>query len=274
MIGAIIGDIVGSTYEFHNTHDYNFNIFPVGSSFTDDTVCTIAVADAILKGIPYRDSLLDWCRKYPHPKGAYGASFSHWINSPDPQPYDSFGNGAAMRVSPIGWAFNDPKLTLEESAKSAKCSHSHEEGINGAQTIASAIYLLRKYHNKDSKKQINDLCKVRYGDDYRNRLPKEGQWDETCQGCVPLAMYLFSIVSCDFEDAIRVAVSYGGDSDTLAAIVGSLAGAYFEIPANIYEPALDYLPNDMLEVVYQFTKRFCPEAEYLPYLTFKTHHNE
>lgn len=273
MIGAIIGDIVGSTYEFHNTFDYNFNLFPKGSSFTDDTVCTIAVADAILKGIPYRDSLLDWCRKYPHPKGAYGISFAHWIHSADPQPYDSFGNGAAMRVSPIGWAFNDPDITLAEAAKSAQCSHSHEEGIKGAQTTAFGTYLLRCYHWQKAQKEIQTLCRVTYGDDYADHLPKMGQWNETCQGCVPLAIHLFSL-SEGFEDAIRIAVSYGGDSDTLAAIVGSFAGAYYEIPSDIYEPALDYLPKDMLEVIYQFTKAFCPQVEYFHYLKSKTHHNE
>lgn len=136
MIGAIIGDIVGSTYEFHNTQNYDFELFPQGSSFTDDTVCTIAIADAILRGISYRDSLIEWCRKYPNPKGAYGASFSRWIYNP--QPYDSFGNGAAMRVSPIGWAFSSSTIVLDEAKKSAECSHSHDEGIKGAMATALA----------------------------------------------------------------------------------------------------------------------------------------
>lgn len=273
MIGAIIGDIVGSTYEFHNTKDYNFDLFPEGSDFTDDTICTIAVADAILKGKPYRDSLIEWCRRYPHPKGAYGASFARWIHSDNPQPYDSFGNGAAMRVSPIGWAFNNPDMVMLEAQKSAECSHSHPEGIKGAQTTAYATYLLRLHHWATAQREITTLAQMTYGHDYQINLPKLGQWDETCQGCVPLAIHLFSL-STDFEDAIRIAVSYGGDSDTLGAIVGSLAGAYYHIPDDICKKALSYLPNDMLEVVYQFSKAFTPEIEYMPYLKSITNHDE
>lgn len=255
MIGAIIGDIIGSTYEFHNTFDYDFELFPKGSSYTDDTICTIAVADAILRGIPYRDSLLEWCRKYPHPMGAYGASFSRWILSKNPQPYDSFGNGAAMRVSPIGWAFDNSFDILSEARKSAECSHSHEEGIKGAEVTALAICYLLNHQWKDPKKEIQNMCLELYGKDYVSNLPKIGEWNETCQGCVPLGLHLFSL-SLDFEDAIRIAISYGGDSDTLGAIVGSLAGAYYQIPKEIEEKALSYLPQDMLDVVKQFNKKF------------------
>lgn len=252
MIGAIIGDIVGSTYEFHNTQNYDFELFPQGSSFTDDTVCTIAIADAILRGIPYRDSLIEWCRKYPHPKGAYGASFSRWIYNP--QPYDSFGNGAAMRVSPIGWAFKY-KDVFSEAKKSAECSHSHEEGIKGAQTTALAIWYLANHIWKDDKKEVQNMCIELYGKDYAINLPKIGVWDETCQGCVPLALHLFSL-SRSFEDAIRIAVSYGGDSDTLGAIVGGFAGAFYDIPEKIISKALSYLPDEMVEVIRKFDEKF------------------
>lgn len=252
MIGAIIGDIVGSTYEFHNTHNYDFEIFPQGSSFTDDTVCTIAIADAILRGIPYRDSLIEWCRKYPHPKGAYGASFSRWIY--DPQPYDSFGNGAAMRVSPIGWAFKD-KDVFSEAKKSAECSHSHEEGIKGAQTTALCTNLLARKNWKSAKMMVSVLLSKTYGNDYITHLPNKGEWNETCQGCVPLAIHIF-LHSVSFEDAIRSAISYGGDSDTLGAIVGGFAGAFYEIPEEIISKALSYLPDEMVEVIRKFDEKF------------------
>ena len=253
MIGAIIGDIIGSTYEFHNTQNYDFELFPQGSSFTDDTVCTIAIADAIMRSIPYRESLIKWCRKYPHPKGAYGASFSRWIY--DPQPYDSFGNGAAMRVSAIGWAFSKSTIVLDEAKKSAECSHSHEEGIKGAMTTALATWYLANHKWKDAKKEVQNMCIELYGKDYVANLPKIGIWDETCQGCVPLALHLFSL-SKSFEDAIRIAVSYGGDSDTLGAIVGSLAGAFYEIPQEIISKAMSYLPDEMVEVIRKFDEKF------------------
>ena len=253
MIGAIIGDIIGSTYEFHNIQSYDFELFPQGSSFTDDTVCTIAIADAILRSIPYRESLIEWCRKYPHPKGAYGASFSRWIY--DPQPYDSFGNGAAMRVSPIGWAFSKSTIVLDEAKKSAECSHSHEEGIKGAMTTALATWYLANHKWKDAKKEVQNMCIELYGKDYVANLPMIGIWDETCQGCVPLALHLFSL-SKSFEDAIRIAVSYGGDSDTLGAIVGSLAGAFYEIPQEIISKAMSYLPDEMVEVIRKFDEKF------------------
>lgn len=253
MIGAIIGDIIGSTYEFHNIQNYDFELFPQGSSFTDDTVCTIAIADAILRSIPYRESLIEWCRKYPHPKGAYGASFSRWIY--DPQPYDSFGNGAAMRVSPIGWAFSKSTIVLDEAKKSAECSHSHEEGIKGAMTTALATWYLANHKWKDAKKEVQNMCIELYGKDYVANLPMIGIWDETCQGCVPLALHLFSL-SKSFEDAIRIAVSYGGDSDTLGAIVGSLAGAFYEIPQEIISKAMSYLPDEMVEVIRKFDEKF------------------
>lgn len=253
MIGAIIGDIVGSTYEFHNTQNYDFELFPQGSSFTDDTVCTIAIADAILRGIPYRDSLIEWCRKYPHPKGAYGASFSRWIY--DPQPYDSFGNGAAMRVSPIGWAFSSSTIVLDEAKKSAECSHSHDEGVKGAMVTALATWYLANHNRKDAKREVQNMCIEFYGKDYVANLPKIGVWDETCQGCVPLALHLFSL-SQSFEDAIRIAVSYGGDSDTLGAIVGGFAGASYEIPEEITSKALNYLPDEMVDVIRKFDENF------------------
>lgn len=252
MIGAIIGDIVGSTYEFHNTLNYDFELFPHGSSFTDDTICTIAIADAILKGESYRDSIICWCRKYPTPKGAYGNSFVRWIASDNPQPYNSYGNGAAMRISPIGYAFTDSNTVRIEARKATECSHSHPEGIKGAQAIALAIWELRKKQSKEATQQI--LIDF-YNNDYIEHLPKKGEWNETCQGCVPLAIHLF-LQSKSFEDAIRLAISYGGDSDTLGAIVGSLAGTFYEIPDEIIFKALSYLPDEMVEIIRKFNELF------------------
>lgn len=180
MIGAILGDIAGSKYEFNNTLDYNFDMFPAGCGFTDDTICTVAVADAILRGIPYKDSLLSWGRRYPNPLGAYGSGFGRWLRSDNPQPYGSFGNGAAMRVSPVGFAFATEEETVEQARLSAECSHNHEEGMKGAAAVAAAIFRLRTTDDKDSVRDI-----LHWYDGYP--IPKRGQWDGTCQGCVPLA---------------------------------------------------------------------------------------
>lgn len=143
MIGAIIGDIVGSRFEFNNTNRMDFDLFTPECDYTDDTICTIAIADAILNGKSYKDCLIEWCRKYPNPKGAYGGSFVHWIHSDDPQPYDSFGNGSAMRVSPVAWLFPSREQVLLEARRSAEVSHNHFEGIKGAQCIVDLIYQLR-----------------------------------------------------------------------------------------------------------------------------------
>lgn len=254
MIGAIIGDIIGSRFEFNNTRDYDFELFDKQCSFTDDTICTVAVADAIMSEQPYKEKILEWCRRYPHPMGGYGGKFAQWVASDNPEPYNSFGNGAAMRVSPIGWAFKD-KDVFSEAKKSAECSHSHEEGIKGAQTTALCTHLLARKNWKSAKMMVSVLLSKTYGSDYITHLPNKGEWNETCQGCVPLAIHIF-LHSVSFEDAIRSAISYGGDSDTLGAIVGSLAGAYYEIPRKIEKKAMSYLPKDMLDVVERFKQKY------------------
>lgn len=261
MIGAIIGDIIGSTYEFHNTQNYDFELFPQGSSFTDDSICTIAIADAILRGIPYRDSLIEWCRKHPRLYPMFGSAFSSWFLSDNPQPYDSFGNGAAMRVSPIGWAFKTLEITIAQAWSSAMCSHSHPEGKKGAEIIANAVFILRTKHWKEAREFVRDKILIGfYGSDYESRLPKKGQWDATCQGCVPLALHLF-LKSRNFEDAIRLAVSYGGDSDTLASIVGALAGAYYKIPTKLKRKAMSFLPEEMQNIIREFHKKYINDGK-------------
>ena len=272
----MIGDIAGSKYEFNNTFDYDFEIFGEGCDFTDDTICTVAVADAILNGRSYQESLLDWCRRYPSPKGAYGGRFAGWIHSLDPQPYNSFGNGSAMRVSPVAWLFDDLSQVLEEAEKTALPTHNHPEGIKGAKAVAHAIWHFRKSRfseeskdseNEETKGLKNENAKASkdenetiqgfmsiarsYYEDFDTRVYPKGKFDETCMDAVPLSFYLLSQAS-SFEDAIRLAISHGGDSDTIGAIVGSIAEARFGIPQEMKEKALSYLPDDMTRIYQQF----------------------
>lgn len=251
MIGAIIGDIVGSVYEFNNTFEYDFPLFSKSGSFTDDTICTIAIADAILKDKDYRRSLLDWCKRYPNPMGAYGGSFQQWLLSDNPQPYGSFGNGSAMRVSPVAWVFGTVEEVIDEARKTALPTHNHPYGVLGAQAVAHAIHSQLKNPDKKAIDSIADQYYQGYGE---MRFPK-GMFDETCMRTVPLA---FQIVmkSDSFEDAIRKAISHGGDSDTLGAIVGSIAEPLFGVPESIRTQAMTYLPKEMKAVVEEFEKRY------------------
>ena len=273
----MIGDIAGSKYEFNNTFDYDFEMFGEGCDFTDDTICTVAIADAILNGRSYQESLQDWCRRYPSPKGAYGGRFAGWIRSLDPQPYNSFGNGSTMRVSPVAWLFNDLSQVLEEAEKTALPTHNHPEGIKGAKAVAHAIWHFRKSRFseetnecKDEKakgydddeamkakgyddkamKAFKDIARSYY-EDFDTRDYPKGKFDETCMDAVPLSFHLLSQAS-SFEDAIRLAISHGGDSDTIGAIVGSIAEARFGIPQEMKEKAISYLPDDMQDVLKQF----------------------
>ena len=276
MLGAMIGDIVGSKYEFNNTFDYDFEMFGEECDFTDDTICTVAIADAILNGRSYQESLLDWSRRYPSPKGAYGGRFAGWIRSLDPQPYNSFGNGSAMRVSPVAWLFDDLSQVLEEAEKTALPTHNHPEGIKGAKAVAHAIWYFRKSRfseeskdseNEETKGLKNENAKASkdenetiqgfmsiarsYYEDFDTRVYPKGKFDETCMDAVPLSFYLLSQAS-SFEDAIRLAISHGGDS---GAIVGSIAEARFGIPQEMKEKALSYLPDDMKDIWKQFAEK-------------------
>ena len=262
MLGAIIGDIVGSRWEFNPTNDYNFELFSDKNGFTDDTICTVAVADAILKDREFGESIHEWCRRYPHPMGGYGGRFAQWVRSDNPQPYNSFGNGAAMRVSPIAWAHLNLGGALPLAEESASCTHNHPEGIKGAQTTVMAIHygIEAHAHNpqilRERIKRILDEC-VRFSG-YNINIRKEdveNRFDETCQGTVPVALWIIG-QSSSFEDAIRRAVSLGADADTLGAIVGSIAEAIWGIPEEMQLKALNYLPNDMKSVVLRFYHRF------------------
>lgn len=259
MLGAIIGDIVGSRFEFNNTDKKDFKLFTKDCDFTDDTICTIAIADAFLKNISFKDSLLNWCHKYPNPMGAYGGSFDAWLRSDFHEPYNSFGNGAAMRVSPCAWAAEDDAQAIRFAYDSAACTHNHAEGIIGAIVTARLIRTLRNGFDCVSTLHVaieaESIVTDFYGYDWRKHLPRPGVFDVTCQGCVPLA---FSIVddSHSFEDAIRNAVAYGGDSDTLAAIVGSMAEALWGVPDDIRDAALAYLPREMESVINEFYTKY------------------
>lgn len=260
MLGAIIGDIVGSPYEFANTSNPRFPLFSKESSFTDDTICTIAVADALVRGTDFGETLREWCLRYPYPKGGYGCSFNSWLHSENPQPYNSFGNGAAMRVSPCAWAAKSEAEALRLAMASAAPTHNHVEGFIGASVVARGIFAYRKYGKATESFNIFGLVAEHYGLElnWTAHLPSPGVFDETCQGCVPLAFHIL-LHSSGFEDAIRWAVLYGGDSDTIAAIVGSLAEARWGIPHDIKKKALSMLPAEMRSVIIKFSKKFCYE---------------
>lgn len=253
MLGAIIGDVVGSRFEFNNTNSLNFELFTPESTFTDDTICSIAVANAIICGRPFSESIHSLCRKYPFPKGGYGGSFARWVQSEDPKPYNSFGNGSAMRVSACAWLSGSESNTLAFAKESAECTHNHPEGIKGALAVADAIWLLRM---RKSKEQVKKVISYNFGYNL-NQTCKEiregNSFNETCQVTVPQSIVAF-LESESFEHAIRLAVSLGGDSDTIAAITGSIAEAYYPIPAFMEEAALSTLTPELKEVYLKFKK--------------------
>lgn len=265
MLGAIIGDIVGSRFEFNPTNDYDFELFTDECSFTDDTICSVAVADALLLDADYGKSIHAWCRKYLNPKGGYGGRFRQWVLSNTPQPYNSFGNGSAMRVSPIAWRYLKKETIIKAAEQSAACTHNHPEGIKGAQATALAIhygYELRKFSEKIDKEEIlKKFEPILAFTGYDIRICKThvlNKFDETCQGTVPVALWIIS-ESSGFEDAIRKAVCLGADADTLGAIVGSIAEAIWGIPTDLAQRAMEYLPSEMQRVVRMFYMKFCRE---------------
>ena len=258
MLGAIIGDIVGSRFEFNPTNDYNFEFFSKECDFTDDTICTIAVADALLNNADFGETIHKWCRRYPYPTGGYGISFHKWVLSDHPQPYNSFGNGAAMRVSPVAHWFEDEAQVLDAAAATALPTHNHDEGIKGAQTVALAIFKAMQFNRityQEAPLHIDEIIKAAVDfSGYDINMPKASvlnRFDETCQGTVPVALKIISMATC-FEDAVRMAVSLDADADTLGAIVDSIAEAIWGIPDNIRDAVEEYLPWDMQDVLRVF----------------------
>ncbi len=254
MIGSIAGDIIGSVYEFDRIKTKDFPLFHPQCSFTDDTVLTVAVADAILSGRSYLESILQIGRRYPG--AGYGGLFGDWLHSDDPQPYNSWGNGSAMRVSPVGFAFDTETEALEESRKTAEISHNHPEGIKGAQATALAIFLARMRHDKE---EIRMKISRRFGYDLHRTVDDirpTYSFNESCQGTVPEAIVSF-LDSTSYEDAIRNAISLGGDSDTLACITGGIAEAFYgEVPDTIRTKALEFLTPDLREITEIFCRKY------------------
>ncbi len=262
MLGAIIGDIVGSIYEFDNIKTKDFNLFTNEMFFTDDTVMTIAIADAIINGAKPENFILSmkkWGGDYIDK--SYGASFINWLKSKNSEPYNSWGNGSAMRVSPCGWIakLSEPfeeglKLTEDLAKKSAEVTHNHPEGIKGAQATAAAIFFMRHGKSKNAieeyKNKLKDYIKNKYQYDLDFTLEEIRpiyKFDVSCQGSLPPALVSF-LESENFEDAIRNAISIGGDRDTLGAITGSIAEAAYGIPEDIKNKAINYLDKKIKEL--------------------------
>ena len=269
MLGAMIGDIVGSVYEWHNIKTKDFPLFRDDCFFTDDTVMTAATADALMSG-GTKDDFIDaykkWGRRYPN--AGYGGRFGAWIVSDSREPYNSWGNGSAMRVSPCGWTADCaayagtgrlPAAVLESAARSAMVTHSHPEGVKGAQAAAAAIFLARFYAGRHTscdggpwtpdrlKAEMKKLIGENFGYDLSRTLDEirpDYRFDESCRETVPQAITAF-LESTDFEDAIRNAVSLGGDSDTLAAITGGIAEAAYGIPQRIAARAWTFLDEPL-----------------------------
>ncbi len=284
MLGAIVGDIVGSVYEWNNIKTKEFPLFRDDCFFTDDTVMTCAVADAIMKG-GTRDDFIDSMKKYGrmYPGAGYGGRFGGWIFSDSREPYHSFGNGSAMRVSPCGWMMDCgftartglwPSNGREGAKLSAEVTHNHPEGIKGALATADGIFMCRYYFGgfygdygtpindnpAECKRRLKEHIEKEYGYDLSRSLDEirpTYRFNETCQRTVPEAIIAF-LESDSFEDAIRNAISLGGDSDTLAAITGSIAEAAYGIPDWIKDKAISYLDEPLRDVLRRWKKFYAP----------------
>lgn len=270
-LGAIIGDTVGSVYEFDNTKDLRFKYFTSESNYTDDSIMTIAVADWLVSTDrsqnALEDKLVSWAKQFPCPMGGYGGGFRCWLFAPhllgdftdDEQmtythtsgrhPYNSFGNGSAMRASACGWAAKTLEEALDLGKRSAEITHNHPEGIKGAQAVASAIFLARQGETKEA---IRAYVETQFGYDLSrtcDEIRPTYDWEDSCQGTVPPAIIAF-LDSTDFTSAIRMAVSLGGDSDTLACITGGIAQAFYnEIPDPTMVEMRKRLPAEFWEVM-------------------------
>jgi ADP-ribosylglycohydrolase len=254
MLGAIVGDIIGSVHEFIGTKTKDFPLFVPDSTFTDDTVLTVAVADWVTSGQDLVELLHDYTHAYPG--RSYGLSYSRWANARSHQPYMSFGNGAAMRVSPVGFAFDTIEEVLAWAERSAAVTHNHREGIRGAQATAAAVFYARRSRDKD---EMRRNLESRFGYDLGARLDDlrpTYRFNETCQDTVPQALIAF-LEATDYEDAIRNAVSLGGDADTLACIAGGIAEAYYGgVPEEIAAPSMRLLDGRLTTVLHRFRERY------------------
>ena len=254
LLGAVAGDVIGSVFEWNALKSIRFPLLNPRCFFTDDTVMTIAVADALLHHLDYVTAFHYWGRKYPD--AGYGGNFGRWLKNRENRPYNSWGNGSAMRVSPVGWFFNTLESVLQNAGKSAAVTHDHPEGIKGAQAVAAAIFWAREGENRET---IAQNIRAHFGyplDRTLDEIRPYYGFDESCQGSVPEALQAF-LESVDYESSIRLAISLGGDADTQACIAGSIAGAFYgEIPDEIAAFVRSKLPEDMLVVVDKFDARF------------------
>jgi ADP-ribosylglycohydrolase len=272
MLGAIIGDIVGSVYEFSNIKKKDFPFWGKYCEYTDDSILAIATADWILHGDDVEKFYFRYATTYRSPMGGYGGRFLDWVNEAEYGghfiPYYSCGNGSAMRIAPVGWLsstipFNEDKRILKIAQISAECTHNHPEGIKGAQATALSIYLARKGKSSaEIRKRITKDFEYDLSlsvDEIRPRYSWQGLDGAgnggTCQGSVPQAI-VCALEATDFEDAIRNAISIGGDSDTIGCITGGIAEALFGIPEDIREKGMSYLPKELKVIVEEFESKY------------------
>ena len=257
LCGAVAGDIIGSIYEWNATKKTDFYLFTPFSKYTDDTVMTVANADWLNTGDSLLGIMQDYGNRFPH--AGYGGMFRSWLREDDPKPYNSFGNGSAMRVSPVGWVFNTLEETLEAAKTSAEITHNHPEGIKGAQATAACIFMAR---TGKSKEEIKEYIEMTFGYDLSrtcDEIRPNYKFDVTCQGSVPESIIAF-LESTDFENALRLAISLGGDADTMGAITGGIAEAYYgDVPVHIRKEVLKRLPNDFIEVLQKFYCKYVNE---------------
>lgn len=254
MLGAIAGDVIGSPYEWRPIKSKDFPLFDRRSTFTDDAVLTVAVAEALLSDGDYARAIKDFGRRYPD--AGYGKRFRQWLAHDDSEPYNSFGNGSAMRVAPVAWALDTVEDVLREAELSAAVTHNHPEGVKGAQATALAVFMARQGHDKE---EISAEITSRFDYDLSS-TPEEIRptysFDVTCQGSVPQSIVCF-LAAEDFEDAVRTAVSLGGDADTMAAITGAIAEPYFgSVPEEIANEVRRRLPEDLSEVLERFEQQY------------------
>lgn len=257
MIGALAGDIIGSIYEWHNIKTTEFTLFSPGCRFTDDSVLTVALADAILTDSDYTVKLKEYYHRYP--LAGYGSSFANWAESAQTKPYNSWGNGAAMRISPAGFAYATLEGTLKKAESFTSVTHNHPEGIKGGCATAAAIFLARSGH---SKPEIKAYIESNFGynlDRSLEEIRPGYHFDVSCQGTVPEALIAF-LESNDYEDAIRKAISLGGDSDTLACITGGIAQAFYGgVPEAITQQVYTLLDEPLGKITKQFMNQYCTD---------------
>lgn len=267
MLGVILGDVIGSRFEFdRGGKTKEFKLFTREDEFTDDSVMTIAVADGLMNAGKDADektvkerlikSMQHWGQRYPY--AGYGAKFIHWVHAKDPKPYGSYGNGSAMRVSSVGWLYPTLEKTLDVARWSAEVSHNHPEGVKGAVCTAAVIFLSRMGNDKET---IREYVLSHYNYDLSESLGemrKRHEHVETCMDSLPKALVSF-FEGNSYEDVVRNAVSLGGDTDTLAAIAGAMAEAFYGIPEDIREEGKGFVPEDMQAVLERFDTKTSQE---------------